>query len=81
MAFSTPDLERLLNPRAIAVIGASSNLSRIGDHACDIAEIDINPLFVRETGHGVIAADALIVLQAKRAADRTTNRTINITQA
>jgi acyl-CoA synthetase (NDP forming) len=35
----------------------------IADHAGRIAEIDINPLFVREAGRGVAAADALIVLQ------------------
>lgn len=31
------------------------------DHADRIAELDINPLFVRHTGAGVVAADSLIV--------------------
>jgi acetate---CoA ligase (ADP-forming) len=35
----------------------------IADHADRIAEIDINPLFVREAGKGVVAADALMVLK------------------
>jgi len=35
----------------------------IADHADRIAEIDINPLFVRPEGQGVVAADALIVLK------------------
>lgn len=35
----------------------------IADHADRIAEIDINPLFVRIAGQGVVAADALIVLK------------------
>ncbi len=33
----------------------------INDHADVISEIDINPLFVRPAGKGVVAADALIV--------------------
>ncbi|HEX6002404.1 MAG TPA: acetate--CoA ligase family protein, partial [Burkholderiales bacterium] len=37
----------------------------IADHAERIAELDINPLFVRAAGRGVIAADALIVLKAQ----------------
>lgn len=35
----------------------------IADHAGHIAEIDINPLFMRPAGQGVVAADALIVLK------------------
>jgi acyl-CoA synthetase (NDP forming) len=35
----------------------------IADHADRLAEIDINPLFVRQQGQGVLAADALIVLK------------------
>jgi acyl-CoA synthetase (NDP forming) len=34
------------------------------DHAARISEIDVNPLFVRPAGEGVVAADALIVLRA-----------------
>jgi acyl-CoA synthetase (NDP forming) len=35
----------------------------IADHADRIAEIDVNPLFVRPVGEGVVAADALVVLK------------------
>lgn len=38
----------------------------ITDHAERIAEIDINPLFVRPAGQGVVAADALIVLKGQQ---------------
>jgi acyl-CoA synthetase (NDP forming) len=34
----------------------------IADHSNRIKEIDINPLFVRPAGQGVVAADALVVL-------------------
>lgn len=34
----------------------------IADHAERIHEIDVNPLFVRPVGRGVVAADALVVL-------------------
>lgn len=44
---------------------AISNLSMLAvDHADRISEIDVNPIFVRPTGHGIMAADALIVLKA-----------------
>jgi acyl-CoA synthetase (NDP forming) len=48
-----------------ALAEALARLSQlIADHADRIAEIDINPLFVRAAGQGVAAADALIVLKA-----------------
>jgi acyl-CoA synthetase (NDP forming) len=47
-----------------ALADALSRLSLlIADHADRIAEIDINPLFVRPAGQGVLAADALVVLK------------------
>jgi acetyltransferase len=52
---------------ALDVAALADTLARvsllIADHADRIAEIDINPLFVREAGQGVAAADALIVLK------------------
>ena len=51
---------------ALDIEALADTLSRvsllISDHADRIAEIDINPLFVRPAGQGVVAADALVVL-------------------
>ena len=51
---------------ALDIDALADTLSRvsllIADHAGRIAEIDINPLFVRAAGLGVVAADALVVL-------------------
>ena len=47
-----------------ALADAVSRLSwLVSDHAERIAEIDINPLFVRAAGRGVLAADGLIALR------------------
>jgi acyl-CoA synthetase (NDP forming) len=47
-----------------ALAQAIVNLSwLIADHQERIAEIDVNPLFVREEGKGVVAADALVILR------------------
>ncbi len=35
----------------------------IADHADRVAELDVNPLFVRPAGQGVVAADALLILK------------------
>jgi acetyltransferase len=53
-------------PRADAgaLVNALVRLSwLIVDHEDRIAEIDVNPLFVREEGQGVVAADALVMLR------------------
>jgi acetyltransferase len=71
--------EMILEPRGAALLrgyrgspaldvdALAAALSRvsllIADHAARIAEIDVNPLFVRPAGHGVVAADALVVLR------------------
>jgi acyl-CoA synthetase (NDP forming) len=45
-----------------ALAQAIVNLSwLISDHRERISEIDVNPVFVRPRGHGIVAADALIV--------------------
>lgn len=53
---------------ALDVAALADALSRvsllISDHAGRIAEIDVNPLFVRPAGQGVLAADALVVLSS-----------------
>ena len=47
-----------------ALADALSRLSLlIADNTDRIAEIDVNPMFVRPAGKGVVAADALIVLK------------------
>jgi len=47
-----------------ALAQAIVNLSwLIADHQDRIAEVDVNPLFVREDGQGVVAADALVILR------------------
>ena len=54
---------------ALDVDALAEALSRvsllIADHADRIAEIDVNPLFVRPAGEGVLAADALVVLRSR----------------
>jgi acyl-CoA synthetase (NDP forming) len=70
--------EMILEPRGAALLrgyrggpaldveALADALSRvsllIADHTDRIAEIDVNPLFVRPAGQGVVAADALVVL-------------------
>lgn len=47
-----------------ALADALSRVSMlVADHADRIQELDVNPLFVRRAGEGVVAADALIVLR------------------
>ena len=50
-----------------ALADALQALSRLAaEHADRISEIDVNPLFVRPVGQGVVAADALVVLSSGR---------------
>jgi acyl-CoA synthetase (NDP forming) len=53
---------------ALDVEALADALSRVSllvaDHAGRIAELDINPIFVRPAGQGVVAADALLVLKS-----------------
>jgi acetyltransferase len=51
-----------LDVEALATVLSRLSLLAV-DHADRIAEIDINPLFVRPVGQGVVAADALVVLK------------------
>jgi acetyltransferase len=45
-----------------ALVQAIVNLSwLIADHSDRVSEVDVNPLFVRPRGQGVVAADALVV--------------------
>jgi acyl-CoA synthetase (NDP forming) len=52
---------------ALDVDALADALSRVSllaaDHADRISEIDVNPMFVRPAGQGVLAADALVVLK------------------
>jgi acetate---CoA ligase (ADP-forming) len=52
---------------ALDVDALADALSRVSllaaDHAERISEIDVNPMFVRPAGQGVLAADALVVLK------------------
>ena len=61
-------LEGYRGSAALDIDALADALSRvsllIADHADRIAEIDVNPLFVRPVGEGVVAADALVVLKS-----------------
>jgi acetate---CoA ligase (ADP-forming) len=49
-----------------ALVDALVRLGHLAyDHADEIQEMDINPLFVLERGKGVKAVDALVLLKAK----------------
>lgn len=52
---------------ALDLDATASLLSRlswlIADHADHVSEIDVNPVFVRPQGQGVVAADALVIMR------------------
>lgn len=63
---SAPLLTGYRGKPALDIDALADVLSRLSwlmvDHADVISEIDINPLFVRSQGKGVVAADALVVV-------------------
>lgn len=64
---SSPLFHGYRNTPPLDIDALAETLSRVSylaaDHSEKISEIDINPLFVRVKGKGVVAADALIVLK------------------
>ena len=57
----THSLDAFFNPSAIAIVGASNTLGKIGAACADwMDSIEVNPLRVLELGQGVMALDAVI---------------------